>query len=77
VGYEDRSKSVNYYNVETRKILTSRNFRFLTLTENGTPPEQIEVTPDQPLEGEMMGSAQPMGLTKNLTEKPSDSSKRK
>jgi hypothetical protein len=77
VGYEDGSNSVNYYNVETCKILTSRNFRFLTLTENGTPPEQIEVATNQPLEGEMMGSVRPMGLTKNLTEKPGDSSKRK
>src|SRR6266446_1594703 len=32
VGYDDGSKSVKYYNAETRKILTSRNYRFLSLT---------------------------------------------
>ena len=29
VSYKDGSKSVLYYNAETQKILTSRNFRFL------------------------------------------------
>ena len=30
VGYDENSKSVLYYNAQTRKILTSRNFVFLT-----------------------------------------------
>ena len=30
VGFDDGSKSVKYYNAETRKVLTSRNYRFLT-----------------------------------------------
>lgn len=77
VGYDDGSKSVNYYNAETRKILTSRNFRFLTLTEKVTPPEQIVVAPDLPLEGENEGGAQPTGLNQNLKQKQSDDSKRK
>jgi hypothetical protein len=46
-----------------RKILTSWNFRFLTLTEKNPPPEQIVVAPDLPLEGEMKGSAQLTGPT--------------
>src|SRR6266850_1421393 len=31
VGYDNGAKAVKYYNTETRKILTSRNFRFLAL----------------------------------------------
>jgi hypothetical protein len=48
VGYEDGSKSVLYYNVETRKILTSRNFHFLEPTIPS--PEHLLITPDD--EGE-------------------------
>src|SRR6266700_6489524 len=59
VGYEDGSKSVKYYNAETRKILTSRNYRFLSLTNDETPPEPIAITPDAPGEGESEGITQP------------------
>jgi transposase InsO family protein len=78
VGYEDGSKSVLYYNAETRKILMSRNYRFLTLPENDTPPEQIVVAPDLPREGEMKGGTLPTGIIQNKTlSEKSDSSKRK
>ena len=30
VGFDDGSKSIKYYNPETRRVLTSRNYRFLT-----------------------------------------------
>ena len=53
VGYDDGSKSVLYYNAETRKILKSRNYRFLTLQKQNSPPEEIEVAPDLPREGEI------------------------
>ena len=52
VGFDDGSKSVKYYNPETRKILTSRNYRFLSISEK-SPPEEIVVAPDLPHEGEM------------------------
>ncbi len=52
MGYDNDSKSIKYYNAETRKVLTSRNFHFLSLTNDNTPPEPIEVLPDAPLEGE-------------------------
>ncbi len=71
VGYDDGSKSVKYYNAETRKILTSRNFRFLSLTSDETPPEPMVITPDTPGEGESEGSTQPISGTN------SDSLKRK
>jgi hypothetical protein len=71
VGYDDGSKSVKYYNAETRKILTSQNFRFLSLTNDLTPPEPITITPNTPGEGESEGSMQPTSGNK------SDSSKRK
>ena len=60
VGYDDGSKSVKYYNAETRKILTSRNYRFLNINEK-TPPEEIEVAPDLPHEGEMRDDMLPTG----------------
>jgi len=69
VGYGDGSKSIKYYNAETRKILTSRNYRFLTLPDKDTPPEEIEIALNMPCEGESKGSTQPMGTA--------DSSKRK
>src|SRR6266700_4907956 len=55
VGYDDGSKSVKYYNAETHKILTSRNYRFLSLTNDETPPEPIAITPDAHGEGESEG----------------------
>ena len=67
VGYEDGSKSVKYYSAETRKILTSRNYRFLTSAQS-TPPEEIVVAPDLPHEGEVLDDTLPSG---------SDSRKRK
>ena len=71
VGYDDGSKSVTYYNAETRKILTSQNFRFLNLTDDETPPEPMVITPDVPDEGESEGSTQPTSGNR------SDSLKRK
>ena len=52
VGYDNGSSSVLYYNAETRKILKSRNFRFLTPPNQNSPPEEIEVAPNLPCEGE-------------------------
>ena len=71
IGYDDGSKSVKYYNAETRKILTSRNFHFLSLTNDETPPEPIAIAPNAPGEGESEGSTQPTSGNK------SDSSKQK
>ena len=50
VSYHDGSHSVQYYNAETKTILTSRNFWFLqpALTD---PPEQFIIQPDR-VEGE-------------------------
>jgi hypothetical protein len=71
MGYDDGSKSIKYYNTETRKVLTSRNFRFLSLTQDKSPPEPIEVLPNAPHEGESEGSTPP------TSENNGDSSKRK
>src|SRR6266581_973294 len=54
VGYDDGSKSVKYYNAETKTILTSRNYKFLA-PSNSSPPEELLIEPglnDPPLEGE-------------------------
>ena len=54
VGYDEGSKSVKYYNAETRGILTSWNFKFLT-PSNSSPPEVILINPESKgpsLEGE-------------------------
>ena len=61
VGFDSGSNSVLYYNAETRKILKSRNFRFLTLENKYSPPKEIEVAPDLPREGETKGSTRLSG----------------
>ena len=49
VGYDDGSKSIRYFNPETRKILTSRNFKFLTnLPAKTSTPEPIQIDQDHP-----------------------------
>jgi hypothetical protein len=54
VGYEDGPKAVQYYNAETRKVLTSRNYRFLELTHETPPTEPIAViAPGAQREGEL------------------------
>ena len=71
VGYDDGSKSIKYYNAETRKVLTSRNIRFLALTDTETPPEPMVLLPDGPREGEPGSSTLP------TSDNTSDSLKRK
>jgi hypothetical protein len=44
VRYDKGSKAVKFYNVATRNILTSRNYRFL-VPSNASPPEEIAVDP--------------------------------
>ncbi len=65
VGFDDGSKSVKYYNAEMRKVLTSRNFRFLSQSQTPSPPEQIEVNPDALREGEL-GVVTPIVGTQGL-----------
>jgi len=46
VGYDDRSKSIKYYNLDTRKVLTSRNYKFLTyLPDQSGMPEPMSNFP--------------------------------
>src|ERR1700678_2641866 len=63
VGYDDGSKSIKYYNVEMRKVLTSRNICFLNLT-NEFPLEPIVVSTDAPHEGESEESTPPTSENK-------------
>ena len=57
VGYDDGSRSVLYYNADTRKVLTSRNFQFLDPSH--ATPEHILIMPDDVVrEGEPEGSTQ-------------------
>ena len=57
MGYDDNLKSVLYYNVQTKKILTSRNFVFLT-AHRPEPEEEILVRDEAPLhEGKHEDSA--------------------
>ena len=65
VGYDDGSKSVLYYSAESRKVLTSRNFKFLDPSH--ADPERILITPDDAVrEGE------PDGGTQNIVRDVSD-----
>ena len=59
---DDGSKSIKYYNAETRKpeVLISQNVCFLSLTDDETPPEPIMVLPNVLHEGE---SEESMPLT--------------
>jgi hypothetical protein len=43
VGFEDGPKVIKYYNPETRKVLTSRNYRHLNSTANQDPTEEIAI----------------------------------
>ena len=55
VGFEDRSKSIKYYNTDTRRVLTSRNYQFLLNLpkELGMPkPILVEPPPTMLREGE-------------------------
>ena len=59
VGYNKGSKSVKYYNAETRSILTLRNYKFL-IPSNSSPPEVllIDLGPESPqLKGEHEGTS--------------------
>lgn len=60
VGFDDGSKSVKYYDSDTRKIHTSQNYCFLSIT-NESPPEEIVIAPDILHEGEMEKSMLPTG----------------
>ena len=59
VSYEDGSKSIKYYNAQTRKVLTSCNIRFLALTDTETPSEPMVLLPDGLREGEPGSSTLP------------------
>jgi hypothetical protein len=56
VGYEEGPKAVQYYNAEMRKVLTSRNYRFLSPPTGNPTPEAIAVAPDAQCEGERDGA---------------------
>ena len=48
IGYDNELKSIRYFNPETRRILTSRNFQFLTnLPAKMGTPEPIQANQDQ------------------------------
>ena len=66
VGFDDGSKSIKYYNAETRRVLTSRNFRFLSLTSDEPPPEPIGIAPSLPGEGESEEGTQPRQDTRPI-----------
>jgi len=65
VGCEDGSKSILYYNPETRRVLISRNFRFLNLPNHEVPPEQLVIEPEPAVshEGELGSSTGNMRKT--------------
>ena len=48
IGHDDGSKAIKYYQADSRKILISRNFRFLSLSESPeiTSTDTIRITLD-------------------------------
>jgi len=55
IGFDDGAKAVRYYNPDSCKVLTSRNFCFLTLDDKGSCDDEIVVAPDISREGELEG----------------------
>jgi transposase InsO family protein len=76
IGFKDGPKAIRYYNTETRKILTSRNYCFLS-PQMCSPPEETVVTPDVLCKGESRGSALPPSDQTESRGKESVGSKRK
>ncbi len=79
VRYEDGSKSVKFYNAESRSVLTLRNFRFLEPSEpSNTIPEQLLIASDDvACEGESIGDARNTMDAWNVDAKPGPSNPRK
>jgi len=65
VGYDDGLRSVLYYNADTCKVLTSRNFQFLD-PSHATPEHILIMLDDVVHEGE------PEGGTQNIVKDGSD-----
>jgi len=61
IGFDDRAKAVRYYNPDSCKVLTSRNFRFLTLNDKGSCDDEIVVAPDILRKGELKGGTRAIG----------------
>jgi hypothetical protein len=69
IGYIDASKSVLYYNAEMCKVLTSRNYVFLT-TREPDPPEEIIIEDTPTHEGEREDTAR--RVEENTHEAPTE-----
>ena len=52
MGYEDGPKAIKYYSAETCKVLISQNFRFLNLSNEEIPIQDIIVNPEPTLQCE-------------------------
>jgi hypothetical protein len=66
VDFDDGSKSIKYYNPESRKVLTSQNYQFLTnlSRQSGTPKSIIvKLLPAVPCEGEHDDGVTPTSIT--------------
>ena len=72
IRYEDGSKSVKFYNAETRSVLTLRNYRFLEpLDPSKAISEELLIAPDNVArEGESMGNAQNTRDARNVDAEP-------
>jgi len=55
IGFDKGAKAVRYYNPDSHKVLTSRNFCFLTLDDKSSCNNEIVVTPNISCEGELEG----------------------
>jgi len=69
VGYYETkgSKSVKYYDAETKKVLTSGNFRLMTFPEKDSQVEGIIVFAPDTITREGESSAGPGGSTQRAT----------
>ena len=79
VRFDDGANAIKYYNMETCKVLTSRNFRTINTPEKPSSPKHIDVTPDLPCEGESAGGTLSKGviISDEITQKFEPAKKRK
>ena len=81
IGFDDGAGAVEYYNAETRNVLTSQNFKQITPPQTDPIPKDIDITPDSWPEGESDGDMPPTGITGSdditLTLEPGSSRKHK
>ena len=77
VGCEDGPKAIKYYSAQSRKVLISRNFRFLNLSDEEIPTQDIIINPDPAIQREReLGDDAPQAESSGSDDEASATGKR-